>query len=375
MGHTYMPSINQKKAYELASIPGVQLRVVVPEIWKDPLWTLRADSPSMDAPFSYVALPTFFNSNETKYIFRSIDVTIRDFKPDIVQVEEGPFSLSLLQVLLLRKILHQEFKVGFFTWIVNYKSPSPIGRKIAEFCLKEADYGVCGMYEGVDQLRTLGFKKPLFHLAQLGIDQNDFFKQDITSLRQKLGFGADTFVVGFAARMDPEKGLLTLIESASKLQGDWALLLMGEGTQKNEAESFCERLGISDRVRFAGTVPHSEFCPYVNVMDVWVSPSLTTSTWKEQFAWGALTAMSCGVPVIGSSCGEIPYVLGDAGLIFPEGDVSRLIDCLYKIKQDGNIRKILIDRGYKRVNENYTWKRLAEQTCEVWRKLFYSYEK
>ena len=59
-------------------------------------------------------------------------------------------------------------------------------------------------------------------------------------------------------------------------------------------------------------------------MDVSVLPSLTRPNWKEQFGRTLAEAMSCETPVIGSDSGEIPHVIGDAGLIFKEGDAQAL---------------------------------------------------
>ena len=62
--------------------------------------------------------------------------------------------------------------------------------------------------------------------------------------------------------------------------------------------------------------------------DMLVLPSLTRPNWKEQFGRVLIEAMACGVPVIGSDSGEIPNVIGDAGLIFPEGNIPALRDSI-----------------------------------------------
>ena len=116
-------------------------------------------------------------------------------------------------------------------------------------------------------------------------------------------------------------------------------------------------------------VPHLDFAKYLNAMDVLVLPSYSTPKWKEQFAQGLLMSMSCQVPVIGSSSGEIPNVIGDAGLVFPEGDKSALIDCLYRLRTNPRLREDLIRSGVKRVEMHYTWRRLAEKTYQVWEML------
>ena len=77
-------------------------------------------------------------------------------------------------------------------------------------------------------------------------------------------------------------------------------------------------------MRFLGLVPSTEAPRYYREIDVLVLPSLTRPNWVEQFGRVLIEAMACGVAVVGSSSGEIPWVIGDAGVIFPEGDADAL---------------------------------------------------
>ena len=61
----------------------------------------------------------------------------------------------------------------------------------------------------------------------------------------------------------------------------------------------------------------------LRTFSVLVQPSLTRRNWKEQFGRALMEAMACGVPVVGSASAEIPNVVGDAGLVVPEGDPRR----------------------------------------------------
>ena len=73
---------------------------------------------------------------------------------------------------------------------------------------------------------------------------------------------------------------------------------------------------------------------YLARMSVLVLPSLTTARWKEQFGRVLIEAMALGVPVIGSDSGEIPWVIGDAGLVFPEGNSAVLRERLRALFHD-----------------------------------------
>ncbi len=104
-------------------------------------------------------------------------------------------------------------------------------------------------------------------------------------------------------------------------------------------------------------------------LDVLVLPSLTRPNWKEQFGRVLIEAMACGVPVIGSSSGEIPYVIGDAGLIAAEGNVAALRASLQRLAGDRALRTELAARGRRRVLERFTHEHVARQTMTVYREI------
>lgn len=104
----------------------------------------------------------------------------------------------------------------------------------------------------------------------------------------------------------------------------------------------------------------------LNRFDVLVVPSRTRRNWKEQFGRVIIEAMSCGVPVVGSSSGEIPHVIGDPSLVFPEDDVDALVRLLRNLLADPERRRQLGEAGRRRVLAHYTQRRIAEQYYAVY---------
>ena len=78
-------------------------------------------------------------------------------------------------------------------------------------------------------------------------------------------------------------------------------------------------------------------------------------------------AMACGVPVVGSTSGEISAVIGDAGLLTPEADAVCLRDALARVLADPGLRQELGRRGRERVLAHFTHQRIAEHTVAVYR--------
>jgi glycosyltransferase involved in cell wall biosynthesis len=105
---------------------------------------------------------------------------------------------------------------------------------------------------------------------------------------------------------------------------------------------------------------------FYQTLDVLVLPSRRRPNWVEQFGRVLIEAMACGVAVIGSETGEIPHVIGDAGLIFPEGDVMALRDALTGLATDPERRAHLATRGRARVLAHFTQAQVAEATYRVY---------
>jgi glycosyltransferase involved in cell wall biosynthesis len=175
-------------------------------------------------------------------------------------------------------------------------------------------------------------------------------------------------VIGFVGRLVEEKGGTMLLDTLAKLDGMWQLDVIGDGPEKTNLIEQSKRLRIADRVSFA-TLPSTRMPGYYQGIDVLVVPSLTRPNWKEQFGRVIIEAMACGVPVIGSDSGAIPDVIGQDGLIFPEGDSEALLSHLRTVQRSRSMRQELGQRGRDRVKKNYTQAQVAAQTVDIYRSL------
>jgi glycosyltransferase involved in cell wall biosynthesis len=126
-------------------------------------------------------------------------------------------------------------------------------------------------------------------------------------------------------------------------------------------------LGLHQRVAIQPAVPSIEVPALLQQLDVLVLPSRTTAHWKEQFGRVLVEAMSCGVAVVGSSSGEIPHVIGDAGIVVAEGDVAMLRSALLNLLHQPALCHELGQRGRARVLQHYTQAALAGKYYDVYR--------
>lgn len=156
------------------------------------------------------------------------------------------------------------------------------------------------------------------------------------SARQALGFAPGDVVVGAVARLDPRKGLDTLIEAvaqAARLVPAIRLLVVGEGRERERLERQALDRGIASRVRWAGH--RGDVRPYLAAMDVFAAPSRS-----EGLGVAIIEAMAAGVPVLGSDVGGIPEVLAgaEAGLLLPADHAPGWADALAALARDPSTR-------------------------------------
>jgi glycosyltransferase involved in cell wall biosynthesis len=152
------------------------------------------------------------------------------------------------------------------------------------------------------------------------------------------------FTVGYAGRLVESKGLLDLLAAVRRLQAPVELLLIGDGELRGRLEG---QPIPGSQVRVLDGLGHERMAEGYARLDVVVLPSHTTPTWKEQFGRVIVEALWCGVPVVGSDSGEIPWLIGltGGGLVFPEGDDTALAAALTELRDAPERRRQLAGAG------------------------------
>ena len=366
LSHTYITRVGREKWRELVRLYDIELRIVVPSIWKDYLFTIKFNE-HRDDELDVVSRPVLFSGKEAAHLYLSPTMEFQRFKPDIFHAEEGTDAVSYMQGLIAKSIFAPKAKTLFFTWMNFRKQLHFPFSTIERFNLARSDRAITGNRDARDILREKGFTKPIDVLPLLGIDPGLFCKRDGSALREKLGLSG--VVVGFIGRFVPEKGVLDLLTAAATLKTNVTLLFIGGGSSEPAMRAKAKELGLTEHVRILRSIPHADIPFYINAMDVLVLPSYTVPHWKEQFGQVLVQAMASEVPVIGSTHAEIPNVIGDAGFVFPERDIKRLGETLRRLVDDEGLRRELGKKGRERVLAYYTNTKIAEATYSIYRKL------
>ncbi|MCS7285616.1 MAG: glycosyltransferase [Anaerolineae bacterium] len=349
--------VYRKKLEELAKL-GVEMFLVVPRYWRDE----RGILPLEEGEENYKMLvdDLIFNGNYHLHFYLRLPFHLRKIQPKLVHIDEEPYNLATFQAMVLARKLGA--RALFFTWQNLYRRYPPPFSWFERYNYHQSSWAIAGNQEAMEVLRRKGYQKSISLIPQFGVDE-DIFKPDPARER------GQPFIVGYAGRLVEEKGVHLLLRAMARIGGEWELFILGTGPKRRELEELALSLGLSQRTHFLSFLPSSQLPGFYRQLDLLVLPSITKPNWKEQFGRVLIEAMACGVPVIGSTCGEIPNVIGDAGLVFPEGDEEALRESILKLMNDEGLRLYLARKGRERVLERFTQKAVARQTFEVYNKI------
>lgn len=351
----------QRKLEEMAALPGVDLTVLVPPSWKEGGRETVLER-AHTAGYRLEVLPLAFNGHFHLHFYPTLGRRLRQLAPEVCHIDEEPYNLATY--LALRQARAVGARSCFFTWQNLSRRYPPPYRQMESYVLRHADYALVGNQEAELVLQSKGYRGRTALIPQFGVDPEIY-----RPLTPRAVPGAEPFVIGYAGRFVASKGLPLLIEAVAGLPGDWRLRLAGSGPLREALLEQAQALAVAERISFEAHIPSLEMPRFYNQLDALVLPSLTMNNWKEQFGRVLIEAMACGVPVVGSSSGEIPNVIGEGGLVFREGDAAALREALQRLQANPGMRRELAERGRQRVERCYTQARIAAATVDVYHRM------
>ncbi len=266
---------------------------------------------------------------------------LRRWRPDAIFVELEPFSVPALQWGLAAEYLGVPWGVQGDE---NLDRPLPWpARLIRRWSMPRIDFFAARSPGGERMLRRWGAG------AEIGIVPHTIPEWALPERPQAKD---EPFTIGFAGRLIEAKGIRDLLAAVRRLGFPFRLLVVGDGPLRREIEG--SDLGRGELELRAGV--RSAGMPELYArMDLLVLPSRTTATWAEQFGKVLCEALLCGTPVIGSSSGEIPWVIETTGggRVFPEGDLEALARAISDLHSDPAERERLAQEGRARVERHF----------------------
>jgi glycosyltransferase involved in cell wall biosynthesis len=356
----------QPKSHEIARFEDINLKVLVPDRWMH-YGAWRQPQIPQNAEFDFhvgqVRWPWIKGAQFYLHYYPELPRLLREFKPDIIDLWEEPWGLVSAATCFWRdKVCPQAKIISETEQNIDKHLPPPF-ENFRSYVLKRADYTVGRNTESLEILSRKGYRGPR-RVVPNGVDTS-LFTSEIRSANKS------EFVAGYSGRLVEEKGLDELIDALEYLPPHVVVELVGNGDYEQKLREKAAK--YPGRVRFLGAQPLEQLPAIYRGFDCLVLPSRTTARWKEQFGRVLIEAGACGIPVVGSSSGAIPEVIGEGdnamGLVFPECDAKALADAISKLLNDETLAKHLGENGIYRAKNDFSWACVARHMVEIYREL------
>lgn len=359
VSHLYADPANRAKLRSLAGL-GVSLAVAVPDRWASNDGSEKPTSANEDDGIKLIPVPVRGEAGEPgrlNWDGKTLGRVITDFRPDLVHIEEEPWTqVAALALRLARKLDTRS--------VVSTSESVSQTHTIGERLRRERSLRLAtGVMASNKLALALATKRrptaPRLSLPLLGVTPSPLKAREPHS----------NLAIAFVGRLVPERGLDLLFRACVGLAGRWSLIVIGTGPSQEELEELAQRLGIAARISWAGALPRQSVEEMWPRLDCLVLPSRTTERWVMTVGRAALHAMAHGVAVVGTNSGALPELVGDAGRIVPEEDVPALAAILQEFYADRSECERLGSMGRRRVVEEFSDDAIARKVLTFWRTL------
>ena len=354
----------QRKLEEMAALaPELSLTVAVPPFWQDERGKMPLEKAHTEG-YDLRVIPMLFNGSFHLHLYPTLGRVMHEVQPDIVHIDEEPYNVATYHAHRLAR--RHGARALWFSWQNLQRSYPPPFAWVERYNLRHIDHALTGSQTAAQVWRQKGYAGPLAVIPQFGVDPELFAPPTEPAP------GERPMHIVYVGRLVPEKGVDLLLTALAELEGAWRATILGRGPEAAQLRALTERFGLSERVAFRERVPSVEMPRFYQTADVLALPSRTRPNWMEQFGRVLIEAMACGVAVIGAESGEIPHVIGDAGLLFPKDDAAALRAALARLVTSPQLRMDLGARGRERVLTRFTQRQIAQQTVNVYREILAS---
>jgi D-inositol-3-phosphate glycosyltransferase len=242
--------------------------------------------------------------------------------------------------------------------------------------LRRADRVVVATIAELTQLRFL-YKANQSKLVIIppGVDVSHFYPIPSDEAKMYVGLKPDDHMVLFVGRIEPLKGVDTLIQAMSCVQlkqdqpvhlaiigGDPAASPQEMSEEMARLQKLCDDLAVGQTVVFLGKRDQDKLPYYYSAAQLLVMPSH-----YESFGMVALEAMACGTPVVASEVGGLAYLVkdGETGFTIPDQEPERLCEKISLLLNDTQLHAAMSQRAVEYA-QDYAWEKIANQIVGVY---------
>ena len=370
IGHSYVVAQNRALIREVARDPQFDVTVAAPTAFRSGLGRieLQPEPPGSNLKLSALAARLTQWTQIFAYDRRGLADLIAKGDFDVVHAWEEPYIYAGYQIV--RAMSRSKVAFCFRTaQNIDKRYPFPFSH-FERAARARADGWIAGGNLVFESMVRRGFPRERGRVMTLAVDL-DAFKPLTPERKQAVAhdLGLHPPIVAYVGRLTRAKGIDLMMRAMNAVGGStpWSLLVMGAGPMEGDLRNWAASRGWSDRVQIR-LVPHRDVPAFLGAADVILAPSQTGPRWREQFGRMVIEAFACGVPVLGSDSGEIPYVVGDAGKVLPENDAGIWADAIVEVLGSAELRADMARRGFERV-QAYSVASVARQYSEYYRQL------
>lgn len=164
-----------------------------------------------------------------------------------------------------------------------------------------------------------------------------------------------------AAAFRAQKDHETVIRALHLLPDDYHLLLAGDGNRRKIVEEFGAQEQLSQRVHFLGN--RNDVANVLKAADV-----IVMSSRYEGLSLSSLEGLASGRPVVASDVPGLREIVGNAGILFPQGDAQALAKTILALEEDSKLRQQTIEKGLQRAH-HYDIFTMTEAYWQVYQSL------
>src|ERR1700733_2479538 len=201
------------------------------------------------------------------------------------------------------------------------------------------------------------------HVIPYGIDTTQFEQCDSDAVRSVRARYGERLVIS-VGRLVYYKGFDVLIRAMASVRGK--LVIVGDGPLRGELQALAARLGVTDKVVFAGEINNAGVTPYYHAADLFALASVARS---EAFGIVQIEAMAAGLPVVNTSLDSgVPFVSldGQTGLTVPPGNPQALAVAINRLLDDDGLRQSLGEAGVRRARQEFSLDSMLSRTLQLY---------
>ncbi|MBR0829007.1 glycosyltransferase [Bradyrhizobium manausense] len=332
-----------------ASRPDVDMHLVMPATWQEFGRSMTAEPFQADGVSVHVLpirIPHAGPMSWYLHFYPGLRRLLRELEPDVIHLWEEPWSVVALQAQILRRRAALVLEVD---QNILKRLPPPF-ESIRKHVLKHTDHLLSRSPDATAVVRARGYAGPVTPIGY-GVDVSTF-----TPGSSKHG---QSFRIGYVGRIIEEKGLDEALDAMARGASPVSLSIMGEGPYEETLRRRVDELGLAGRVDFRGWGAPADVASFIRGLDALVLLTRTTKAVREQFGRVIIEAQACGIPVIGSTCGAIPDVVGEGGWIVPERDPDSLSKLLASLTDDAALVQATGQAARRNVEARFTYEAVA----------------